>query len=365
VLTGYHAGGVTFKMSFGGYTRMTLLSYFAIYVIWGSTFLAIRLAVGSMPPLLMMGVRCAVAGLVLLGVAGLRREWPAARDWKPGLAAGALMFGVPYAALGWAEVRIASGVAALLVATLPFWLIVIEWAGGRRPSARTLAGLGIGLGGVVLLVADGLSAPASVLPMAAIVVGELAWAAGSVYVQPRLPRSLLLNAGMPLTAGGVVLLLGSASIGELRGFDAQNVTLASWLALGYLVVFGSILAFSAYMFLLRRAPASRVSTHTYVNPIIAVALGALVVNEPIDASIVMASLVIASGVALVLGARHGGRDGVPSGHAQSRFAFQPSQASCADRRADARVRRRRLRQAARRRRLPRHLGDRRRAVDHA
>jgi drug/metabolite transporter (DMT)-like permease len=288
---------------------MTLLSYVAIYVIWGSTFLAIRLAIGSIPPLLMMGVRCTIAGLVLLGLAALRREWPAARDWRPGLAAGALMFGLPYAALAWAETRISSGMAALLVATLPFWLIVIEWVRGRRPSVRTMTGLAIGLAGVVLLVADSLSAPASVLPMAAIIVGELAWAAGSVYLQPRLPRSLPLNAGMPLTTGGVLLLLGSASIGELRGFNVQNVTLSSWLALAYLILFGSILAFSAYMFLLRRAPASRVSTHAYVNPLIAVALGAVAVNEPINASIVMASLVIASGVALVLGARHAVDDG--------------------------------------------------------
>ena len=279
---------------------MTLLSYLAIYLIWGSTFLAIRLAIGSIPPLLMMGVRCATAGLLLLSVAALRREWPAARDWGPGAAAGALMFGLPYAALGWAEVRIASGSAALLVATLPFWLIVIEWVSGRRPSARTLSGLTLGLAGVVLLVWDNLSVPASVMPMAAIIVGELAWAAGSVYLQPRLPRSLPLNAGMPLAAGGVLLLLGSAAIGEWHGFDVQNVTRASLLALGYLIVFGSIVAFSAYMFLLRREPASRVSTHAYVNPLIAVALGAVAINEPITTSIVAASLVIASGVALVL-----------------------------------------------------------------
>jgi drug/metabolite transporter (DMT)-like permease len=288
-------------MLFGGYAPMIPLSYAAIYVIWGSTFLAIRLAVGSIPPLLMMGVRCTMAGLLLLGVAALRREWPPARDWGPGLAAGALMFGAPYAALGWAEVRISSGLAALLVATLPFWLIAIEWIGGRRPSARTTTGLGIGLAGVVLLVADGWSTPASVLPMAAIIVGELAWAAGSVHLQPRLPRSLPLNAGMPLAAGGLLLLLGSASIGELRGFDIQNVTRSSFLALGYLIVFGSLVAFSAYMFLLRRAPASRVATHAYVNPLIAVALGALAGNERITPSIVMASLVIAAGVALVLG----------------------------------------------------------------
>jgi drug/metabolite transporter (DMT)-like permease len=276
-------------------------------VIWGSTFLAIRLAIESIPPLLMMGVRCTTAGLFLLGVAALRREWPAARDWGPGVAAGALMFGLPYAALGWAEVRIASGMAALLVATLPFWLIVIEWVCGRRPPVRTLTGLAIGLAGVVLLVLDSVWAPTSILPMAAIIVGELAWAAGSVYSQPRLPRSLPLNAGMPLTVGGLLLLLGSMSIGELRGFSVQNVTRSSFLALGYLIVFGSIVAFSAYMFLLRRAPASRVATHAYVNPLIAVALGAVAVDEPITASIAMASLVIASGVALVLGARHGGQ----------------------------------------------------------
>jgi drug/metabolite transporter (DMT)-like permease len=281
---------------------MALLSYFAIYVIWGSTFLAIRLAIGSIPPLLMMGVRCTIAGLLLLSVAALRRETPALRDWGPGLAAGALMFGLPYAAVGWAEVRISSGMTALLVATLPFWLVVIEWIRGRRPSVRTMTGLGIGLAGVVLLVSGSLSVPASLLPMAAIIVGELAWAAGSVYLQPRLPRSLTLNAGLPLVAGGVLLVLASASIGELRGFDVRNVTRTSLLALGYLIVFGSILAFSAYMFLLRTAPASRVSTHAYVNPLIAVALGAVAVGEPITVSIIAASVVIAGGVALVLGA---------------------------------------------------------------
>jgi drug/metabolite transporter (DMT)-like permease len=281
---------------------MTLLSYLAIYVIWGSTFLAIRLAVGSIPPLLMMGVRCTIAGVLLLTVAALRRERPVVRDWSAGLTAGALLFGVPYAALGWAELRISSGMAALLVATLPFWLVAIEWIRGTRPSARTMIGLGIGLAGVVLLVSDSLSVPSSILAMAAIIVGELAWAVGSVYLQPRLPRALLLNAGMPLAAGGVLLLLSSALLGELRGFDVHNVTRMSLIAMSYLIVFGSLIGFSAYMFLLGRQPASRVGTHAYVNPLIAVVLGAVAVDEPITTSIVVASVVIASGVALVLGA---------------------------------------------------------------
>ncbi len=282
---------------------MVPLAYFAIYVIWGSTFLAIRLAVETIPPLLMMGVRCTVAGSLLLAAGLLRGERPAARQWGIGLAAGALMFGLPYAAIAWAELRITSGMAALLVATLPLWLVVIEWVRSGRPSPRTLAGLSIGLFGVLVLVSDSLSVPASVAPMLAIVVGELAWAVGSVYLQPRLPQPITLNAGMPLVSGGALLLMSSALVGELRVLDLRAVTSTSLSALGYLTLFGSIIAFSAYVFLLRRAPASRVSTHAYVNPLIAVSLGVMLAGEPITASIVTASVVIAAGVALVLSAR--------------------------------------------------------------
>ena len=282
---------------------MVPLAYLAIYVIWGSTFLAIRLAIETIPPLLMMGVRCTIAGSLLLAAALIRRERPAARDWGVGLAAGALMFGLPYAAIAWAELRITSGMAALLVATLPLWLVVIEWVRSGRPSPRTLAGLGIGLVGVIVLVSDSLSVPASVVPMLAIVGGELAWAVGSVYLQPRLPQSITLNAGMPLASGGALLLVSSALLGETRVFDVRAVTSASLAALGYLTLFGSIVAFSAYVFLLRRAPASRVATHAYVNPLIAVSLGVMLAGEPVTTSIVTASVVIAAGVALVLSAR--------------------------------------------------------------
>jgi len=191
--------------------------------------------------------------------------------------------------------------------------VAIEWIRGAKPSPRTIIGLGIGLAGVVVLVADSLSIPSSIVPMVAIIIGELAWAAGSVYLQPRLPRALLLNAGMPLATGGILLLISATAFGELRGFNVHAVTRTSLLALGYLIVFGSILGFSAYMFLLRRAPASRVATHAYVNPLIAVALGGVAIGEPITASIVIASVVIAAGVALVLAGktpeRREGREG--------------------------------------------------------
>ncbi len=282
---------------------LTVLAYAAIYVIWGSTFLAIRMAIATIPPVLMMGIRCASAGAFLLTIALLRGERAGMRAWGDATLAGALMFGLPYAALAWSEQRISSGMAALLVATLPFWLTLIEWVRGSRPSPRTLGGLTVGLVGVVLLVARGLAVPSAAWPMAVIIVGELAWAIGSVYSQPRLPKSLLLNAGMPLTAGGALLLLVSAAIGEAHRFDPHAVSGSSLAALAYLTIFGSIVAFSAYMFLLGVAPASRVGTHAYVNPLIAVALGAGLAGERITMSIGIAAIVIAGGVALVLGAK--------------------------------------------------------------
>jgi len=283
---------------------VTVLSYAAIYVIWGSTFLAIRIAIGTIPPILMMGIRCVIAGVLLLAVASIRGEWPRWRAWADAALAGVLMFGAPYAALAWSEQRVSSGMAAMLVATLPFWLALIEWGRGMRPSPRMLAGLAIGLTGVALLVAHGLTVPSAATPIVLIILGELAWATASVYAQPRLPKSLLLNAGMPLTAGGVLLLMLSWSMREWPRFDPRAVSAASFMALAYLTVFGSIVAFSAYAFLLRVAPASRVSTHAYVNPLIAVALGAGLAGEPFTASIGIAAAVIAAGVALVLSAKH-------------------------------------------------------------
>jgi len=302
-LTGYYPLAVTFNLYFGGYA-VTVLSYAAIYLIWGSTFLAIRIAIGTIPPILMMGIRCVIAGVLLLAVAAIRGDWPRWRAWGDAALAGALMFGAAYAALAWSEQRISSGMAALLVATLPFWLALIEWGRGTRPSLPMLVGLVVGLAGVTLLVAHGLTAPSAAAPIVVIILGELAWAAGTVYVQPRLPKSLLLNAGMPLTAGGVLLLVVSWSMREFPRFDPRAVSGASLMALAYLTVFGSIVAFSAYAFLLRVAPASRVSTHAYVNPLIAVALGTGLAGEPFTASIGIAAVVIAAGVALVLGAKH-------------------------------------------------------------
>lgn len=253
---------------------MVLLSYAAIYLIWGSTFLAIRLAIASIPPLLMMGVRCTAAGLLLLAAAALGGHRATPRAWGHAVIGGGLMFGVGYGALAWAELTLASGVTALLVATLPFWMTLIDWRQrGARPSRRTLVGLALGLSGVALLMSRGLTGSLALAPAAAVVIGELAWSAGALYSRPRLPAPLTLNAGLPLTTGGLWLIVAAWIGREFRGFEPRSVSAISLVALAYLIVFGSIVAFSAYQWLLRVAPASRVGTHAYVNPLIAVALG--------------------------------------------------------------------------------------------
>ncbi len=279
---------------------MTVLSFLAIYLIWGSSFLAIRFALESWPPFLMMGARCTLAGAVLFLVGLARGEFPRPRHLKPALLAGVLMITLPYASLAWAEQRISSGMAALLVATVPLWLVGIEWMRGTRPSRRRAVGFGLGFAGVVLLVAGTFTTPGGSAPVAAIIVSELAWAMGSVYLQPRLPRPLTLMAGLPMTIGGLLLLAGSVGVGELHSFRAADVTPLSAAAVVYLIVFGSIVAFSAYMYLLRVMPASSVSTHAFVNPVIAVALGSMFGHEPLTWNVVAATAVIAAGVALVI-----------------------------------------------------------------
>jgi len=282
-----------------------VLGYAAIYLIWGSTFLAIRIAVDSIPPLLMMGVRCVAAGSMLVAWAALCGDRASARQWRHALLAGGLMFGCAYGGLAWAEQRIPSGVAALIVATLPLWLTTIEWVQRRaRPSWPALLGVATGFGGVALLVVRGGGAPLALLPMAIVALGEGAWAAGSLYARPpRLPQPVALNAGMPLLTGGVMLIAASWLGRELQTFHLRDVSTASLTALGYLIVFGSIVAFSAYSWLLQVSPAWRVGTHAYVNPLIAVTLGAAVGGEPLTAALIASAVVIAGSVAIILAER--------------------------------------------------------------
>jgi drug/metabolite transporter (DMT)-like permease len=303
---------VTFNIMFEGYTtRRTaiVLAFAAIYLIWGSTYLAIRVAVHTIPPLLMMSLRCAGAGLLLFVWSRWSSPRPRpsieGRHWYAALVAGAFLFLVCHGALAWAELRVPSGEAALLSATTPLWLTIIDWrwGSGRRPTWRGAVGLAVGFAGVAMLVAPEMRAVSAghLAASTAIVGGALAWAVGSVYGRHApMPADVRLATAMPLLAGSIWLAVASVAAGEWRTLAIAHITPTSWAALAYLIVCGSVVAFTAYVWLLRVVPASTVGTHAYVNPIVAVALGALLGAERVHLSTVAAALTIAGGVMLAL-----------------------------------------------------------------
>ena len=296
-----------------------LLAFAAIYLIWGSTYYAIRVAVESIPPLAMMGARCLVSGALLYAWSSLTRaqelsrasaaqvSWmPAldARAWRAAFVAGGFLFLLSHGTLAWAEQRVASGDAALIGATDPLWLTLVDWrfGSGRRPGARGWIGLGLGFVGVSLLVAPQWGQGASLAGANIAIVGAtLAWAAGSIYGRgAALPADVRLSTAVQLLAGAVWLAAASAVSGEWRGFAPAAVTAPSIAALAYLIVFGSVIAFTAYIWLMRQTSAARVGTHAYVNPVVAVLLGAALGGERITSWTVASALTIIAGVVLVL-----------------------------------------------------------------
>ncbi|MGH7505430.1 MAG: EamA family transporter, partial [Longimicrobiales bacterium] len=276
-----------------------LVAFATIYVVWGSTFLAIAYAVTSIPPLLMMGVRSLLAGGILYlwarldGVAA-----PARTSWRPAAVAGAFLFLGGHGLLAWAEQRVPSGLAALVIATGTLWMIGVEWVrrGGHRPSRAVLAGAGVGLGGVAILVGSG----GGIVPVAgagALMLSSLLWAVGTLYARDcALPRSPRMATAMPLLAGGAMLVTASVATGEAAGFDPLAVDARAVLSLLYLVVFGSVAALTAYVWLLRVTSAVRVSTHNYVNPAVAVFLGWAVAGETVTSRVLLAAAIIIASI---------------------------------------------------------------------
>lgn len=284
-----------------------LLAFAAIYFIWGSTYLAIRVALGGFPPFLLMALRSLTAG-GLLYLWGRRQgaEAPGDRQWRSAAVCGALLFLVGHGGLAWGQQRVASGMAALLLTTEPFWIALLGWkfAGEGRPTGRAVAGLVVGLLGLGLLLGPGKLHGEGVmdpLGVAVILVASCSWACGALYSRSAgLPRSPTLSAGMQLLAGGFGLLLVALATGEVNGMGRAAVAPEAVGALAYLILFGSVLTFSSYIWLLRVVSPTRVATHTFVNPAVAVLLGCTLLNEPLTATTVVASAVIVAGVALVV-----------------------------------------------------------------
>ncbi len=282
-----------------------LLAFAAIYLIWGSTYLAIAFAVRELPPFLLGGARNIIAGGILylwLRFRGAPR--PDASRWREALIVGLLLLGVAHGAVTWSGRREPSGVVALVVSLVPLWLLVLGWLAERRvrPSYFDLAGVTLGLIGILLLVAPWGSTAAAVsgLGLIVLLVSTFAWSLGSLYSRALPPRPApVLGTAMEMLVGGVALLLLSAVVGEWGTVDAARFTLRGVLSFGYLIVFGSIIGFSAYKWLLTRVRPALVGTYAFVNPVVAVLLGTLFAGEHLTLRLITAMLLIVSAVAMI------------------------------------------------------------------
>jgi drug/metabolite transporter (DMT)-like permease len=303
-----------------GAGRRRLLAWAAlgvVYVVWGSTYLAIRVAVRTVPPLLMAGVRYVVAGAILYPLAarqgGAGAVRPGRRQWRACAVVGVLLLLGGNGLVSLAETKLPSSLAALLVATVPLWMVVLERVrGGGRLTWPVLSGLALGFAGVGLLVKPDRGHHVTAWAVATVLAASCSWALGSLYArQAPLPARPLLATAMQMLAGGGALLVLAAAVGEVGAVDVSKVSAASAWAVGWLVVAGSILAFSAYGYALRHLPTATVATYAYVNPVVAVFLGWLVLGETLPALAAVGAVAVVAAVAL-LTSRSAGRSGSSS-----------------------------------------------------
>jgi drug/metabolite transporter (DMT)-like permease len=292
-------------------TTLVLVAFAAVYVVWGSTYLAIRIGVESFPPLILAGLRHLTVGLLLYPA--LRKKTgmsPTIAHWRTAVIAGALLLFVGNGGLSWAERTVPSGIASLLVASVSLWLVIVDWLrpGGVKPVPRVVMGLLIGFAGLALLVGPAhLGGSERVDPRGAavLVFASLAWACGSLYSKHGgMPSSPMLGVAMQSFAGGAILLIVALFAGEFRGLHLGAISLRSWLAIAYLIVFGSGIGFSAYIYILHKSTAARVATYAFVNPVVALFLGWLMAGETITLRTVIAAAVILTAVILVITAPH-------------------------------------------------------------
>lgn len=287
------------------------IALLALYIVWGSTYLAIRFAVETLPPFLHGSIRFLVSGLILfIWRRSAGDPTPSTSQWKSTAIVGIFLLLGGNGLVSLAEKTVPSGIAALIIATAPFWLVMFEAfrSGGAKPTWQSILGLIIGFGGVFLLIgpAEITGAQQKFDPFGVVVllIAPVLWSLGSIYAKGAdMPKSTLLSMGMQMLTGAVALFVVSVVTGELRGFSFSEVTTRSWWGLLYLITFGSLVGFVSYGWLLQNAPISLVSTYAYVNPIVAVFLGWLLAGEMLNARIAVASAIIIGSVILINWAR--------------------------------------------------------------
>jgi len=282
----------------------------AVYLVWGSTYLMIRFVVETLPPFLSAGFRFVVSGLILLAWRRLAGDAaPTGRQWRSAAIVGTLLLLGGNGLVCWAEQTVASGLTALIIGAVPMFLVIADALrpNGVRPTPRVLVGLVIGFSGIYLLVgptADTESMPLNIFGVAALLLASLLWAIGSIYSKSAdLPKSALMTTGAEMLSGGVALLLVSLLGQEWRAFDPAEVSTESWLALAYLIVFGSMIGFASYAWLLQNASISLVATYAYVNPLVAVFLGNWFAQEPLTPRILGASAIIIGSIVFMNSSR--------------------------------------------------------------
>ena len=288
------------------------LAILILYVVWGSTYLGIRIAIETIPPFLMASTRFLIAGLIMIGAVAIVRRGalvrPSLVELRDSFIVGAMLMGGGMGAVAWGEQTVPSGITALLIAMMPVWIAVFGrvFLGERLPRAATV-GIATGMLGVVILVGPSVAIDRSLDPagIVALIISPISWAAGSLFSanRARLPKDPFLTTGMQMFAGSTVLAAASLLSGELRSFRVETVTTDSLIAVVYLTAVGSLLAFTSYAWVLRHAPLPLIATYAFVNPIVAVFLGWLILQEQVTPRQLIAGAVIVVGVGLIVAAR--------------------------------------------------------------
>ena len=287
-------------------TWKTLLAFAMVYFVWGSTYFAIRVGVQEVPPFLLAGIRFLIAGAILFGwMVACRTTLPSRREWISGVLLALLIFVFDYGLVFWAEQRVPSGLTAVMMAMIPVFMALMEilFLRTQQLTLRLSLALAIGIGGVVVLVSRSTAfgeTPIQVSGAAALLIASVSWSVATVLTRKLpLPASKPMSSAVQMLAGGVMLMVVAGVLGEFRGFDVQVVSRGAWLALGYLIIAGSIVAFTAYVWLIHHESPTKVGTYAYVNPVVAVVIGHFLGGEMVGARTLLGSLLVLVSVVVI------------------------------------------------------------------